>query len=83
MEYRRKNRPKEKENSLLSALKTKCPKAERRGCLEEIKSHTTKDSQGIDGGVGIRDFKYYQCNLTYTHASKWHHDQLSIISYLF
>jgi hypothetical protein len=31
MEYlRRKNRPKEKETPLLSALKTKCPKAKRK-----------------------------------------------------
>jgi hypothetical protein len=31
-EHRRKNRPKEKENPLLSALKTKSQKTERRGC---------------------------------------------------
>ena len=41
----------------------------------------------IFGCVGKRELldntKYYQYNLTYIHASKWHHGQLSIISYLF
>jgi len=42
-EHRRKSRPKEKENPLLSALKTKCLKVERRGGERVLKSHTAKE----------------------------------------
>ena len=53
MEYlRRKNKTKEKENPLLSALKTKCLKAERREVGRDKIPTPPKNSRGIDGGVG-------------------------------
>jgi len=59
MEYlRRKNRPKEKDNPLLSALKTKRLKVEIRGGLGGIKIPTPpRYSRRIDGSVGMKMLK--------------------------
>ena len=44
-EHRRKSRPKEKENPLLSALRTKCLKAERRGAYKRSRDSYSTNSK--------------------------------------